>query len=367
MSSQSIPKTVRNVKLSIVLDIGSSYTKCGFSGTSRPICIIPSAFHSQAANKVIYIENIISKYEPFYYHLLKEFISVLYLRYLHVKSNEKKVTIVENMFMSKLLRDALAKIFFTVFDVPGLNFLPCLLSSFYVLGNQSALILDCAHTHISAIAVYEHVPIISSFTFTNNSCRSVNKFILKELRKCNDLEDVTISESDLDKIRTKFCILMDENDEDDSITETEFLSSEGNKLSISKIIRKQAFIQLLDSSEGSIITLIDKVLQKVPITFRHIIANKLYFTGGLVHQDQFVPIVMQKLRKHLQLNGSNLSRHLSYYNTPLGKPNYHAWLGGSIASSLPSDLYKDIEMTKQEYMSVKTVPMRYDWLHSQFE
>jgi actin-related protein len=115
-------------KPAVILDIGHSYTKCGFAGEPSPICIIKSELLKNG--KPV---NIFSSRESLKQNLI-EFFYRIYYKILNINARERRVIIVESILNPINYRKMLAEILFKTFQVLSLTFLPIHLAALYTLG-----------------------------------------------------------------------------------------------------------------------------------------------------------------------------------------------------------------------------------------
>jgi actin-related protein 10 len=117
----------------VVLDIGTSYTKCGFANEPSPICIIKSEIVKD--DKAV---NIFQSRESLKENLI-EFLYRIYYKVLNINARERRIIIVESILSPIYYRKLLAEILFKTFQVLSVTFLPTHLAALFALGSLKVL------------------------------------------------------------------------------------------------------------------------------------------------------------------------------------------------------------------------------------
>ncbi|CAH2243836.1 jg15138 [Pararge aegeria aegeria] len=104
-------------KQAVVLDLGTDYTKFGFTGEAAPRCIIPSEYWCAAErrHKRVYDYKDVEELYDNLVHMLH----ILYFRHVLVNPKERKVVVVESLFTPTQFRETLAKVLFLHYEVSG--------------------------------------------------------------------------------------------------------------------------------------------------------------------------------------------------------------------------------------------------------
>ncbi|CAH0677587.1 unnamed protein product [Spodoptera exigua] len=104
-------------KQAVVLDLGTDYTKFGFTGEAAPRCIVRSEFWCPATRRVRRLHDYSSAAEL--YDNLVHMLHQLYFRHVLVNPKERKVVVVESLLTPTLFRETLAKVLFIHYEVSG--------------------------------------------------------------------------------------------------------------------------------------------------------------------------------------------------------------------------------------------------------
>ncbi|GFR07102.1 actin-related protein 10, partial [Trichonephila clavata] len=148
-------------KHSVILDIGTAYTKIGFAREVGPRFIIPTEVVHPITGKVVRIWNYQTEDDLFI--VLKEFIHRLYFKYLAVNPKDRRVVIVESVLCPTLFRNTLAEVLFMHFEIPSLVYVPSHLMALFTLGISSALVMDVGYSETVVLPIYCGVPILNTY------------------------------------------------------------------------------------------------------------------------------------------------------------------------------------------------------------
>ena len=153
-------------KHAVVLDIGTSLTKCGYAGEMSPRlvknslmkleldidhyhirCIVPSQVKGKSLHSISTSSEL--------YSALVDFVHHLYFKWLLVNPKDRRVVIVENVLGPTMFRETLAKVLFRHYEVSSVLFVPSHLVCLFSLGVRTGLVVDCGHKETTAIPVSE--------------------------------------------------------------------------------------------------------------------------------------------------------------------------------------------------------------------
>ena len=146
-------------KHAVVLDIGTSLTKCGYAGEMSPRlvktrllhltiitrCIVPSQVKGKSLHSISTSSEL--------YSALVDFVHHLYFKWLLVNPKDRRVVIVENVLGPTMFRETLAKVLFRHYEVSSVLFVPSHLVCLFSLGVRTGLVVDCGHKETTAIPV----------------------------------------------------------------------------------------------------------------------------------------------------------------------------------------------------------------------
>ncbi|CAO3573121.1 unnamed protein product [Mortierella alpina] len=227
----SFKTSIYGIEERIVLDIGSCYLKCGFSGESRPRHFI-SMFLSEDAlddyqgrnparqqhlghecseicnertnntcresNPLEYAElyeldmmrnNSRGQTEQERLQILEERLSEylydVYFKYLLTDPKQRKVIICESPLAPLALKQTIAKVLFEKLQVPSVSFTPSHLLALLTTGIATGLVIDCGHLETSALPIYAFRPMTPFIRTTPRAGKFLSAHLKQLLReKC---------------------------------------------------------------------------------------------------------------------------------------------------------------------------------------
>ncbi|GAA5801446.1 actin family [Helicostylum pulchrum] len=173
----------------VVLDIGSLYIKCGFSGESSPRHSVPTwsyLGHSRDADgEVIRVNGELGEL----YHLdimakgnltqieerLKKLLHDIYFRLLLTDPKSRKVIICESPLAPVVLKQMIARLLFDYFQVPSISFVPIHLMALLTTGLTTGLVIDVGNLETSVLPIYVSRPLIPYISTTQLAGFSITK------------------------------------------------------------------------------------------------------------------------------------------------------------------------------------------------
>ncbi|KAJ8708964.1 hypothetical protein PYW07_008790 [Mythimna separata] len=138
-------------KQAVVLDLGTDYTKFGFTGEAAPRCIVRSEFWCPAARRYRRVHDYASPDEL--YDNLVHMLHLLYFRHVLVNPKERKVLVVESLLTPTLFRETLAKVLFTHYEVSGVIWADSGRLCALTLGTPVALVVSIGAKEAEVCAV----------------------------------------------------------------------------------------------------------------------------------------------------------------------------------------------------------------------
>ncbi|XP_013149279.1 PREDICTED: actin-related protein 10 [Papilio polytes] len=102
-------------KQAVVLDLGTDYTKFGFTGEPAPRCIVRSEFWCEAERRYKRLHDYRTPQEL--YDNLVHMLHLLYFRHVLVNPKERRVVVVESLLTPTIFRETLAKVLFIHYEV----------------------------------------------------------------------------------------------------------------------------------------------------------------------------------------------------------------------------------------------------------
>lgn len=369
-------------KVAVILDIGESYTKCGFASEVSPRHIIPSSVKRNINGKVSVetvaphdVNNISSEH---LYGVLRDFLQFIYFRYLLVNPKERRVVICESVLWPTKFRETLAKVLFHHFEVPSVLFAPSHLMSLFTLGIQTGLVMECGFAETSVLPIFDGVPMINSIQFLPLGAKTIHVHLKSQLMEKGLVHIGTgikplssmldeLPQKVLEDIKVQTCfvgpkISVPENETrpPSMVHSVDYPLDGGKLLRVEGQIREQAYDGLFDGDEEekSVATLLLDAIINSPIDTRKPLAESIVLIGGTVMAPGFKHRLLQELHSLLQSTKyqNRLSiQTLKLHDAPV-KANCVAWLGSSIFGSL--EILADRSVSRSDYIQEPLIP---DW------
>ncbi|RUS20977.1 hypothetical protein BC937DRAFT_93948 [Endogone sp. FLAS-F59071] len=179
----------------IVLDIGSLYIKCGFSGEPRPRHIIPVFASGQKSRSSegegyrvagefaeLFELDVMSNTQALQYleDRLTQILHDIYFRYLLTDPKQRKIIICESPLAPVCVKQVVAKVLFQNFQVPSISWAPLHLLALLTTGLTTGLVVDCGNLETTVLPIYAARPLTPFIRTTPLAGRSLTAR-LKEL------------------------------------------------------------------------------------------------------------------------------------------------------------------------------------------
>lgn len=405
-------------KPAIVIDIGFAYTKCGFAGETGPHSIIPTKiFQSKIltnqedkSKKSIYDYKSLIKREKkaiapitnpttestskvdenndevdYLKEILNEFLYRIYYKILNANSRERKIVVVESVFVTEQFRNTLAHVLFKSFQAISVVFVPSHVASLYTLAISTGLVIDLGYTDCEILPIAEGVPMIGLVDFVDLGAKRIHDHIRDVIKKhafvtfgnvkqpFHSLEtQPELNEEIIEDIKLRCCFVTNFsrarmiNDELKSKNITSY--DDYNKLDfkfapdceynlLNNIVLnipgylRETLFELMFKQEccQTIANLILDTILKCPIDLRVEMTSNIVLTGGTCMLNGFKNRLVDEL--NFLINQSDANQYgkdylndLPYkklrFHAPPCHENYTTWLGGSIFGALETlDLY----------------------------
>ncbi|KAN0024910.1 hypothetical protein ACTFIV_009319 [Dictyostelium citrinum] len=402
-------------KSSIVLEIGGRYTKCGYSPESSPRFIIPtnllplniSTYLSGGAsfdnfkkeitsdNEAIITTNQIPNQLPTQSQLKESlfiFFKTIFLNYLLCKSDERKIIIVENIFLPRLFRESMVSVLFEQYRVPLIVFINPTASLIPTL-RTTALLIDSGFSETRVLPIYEGVGILKAYKSISLGSESlinqlkqylqsnITNGIIIDNQTNQPITDSVISNQLLnDKIlnsiqllediitRCCFCSFKNNNNNNIEINNINYRISKEYSILIDGNNIRKGLVDILykdvnnnnkddeeNLEEGNIATTILNTLLKCEHDQRKPLSHNILLLGGTTMLPGFKKRLVLELHKQLKNENSicrkelhGLIGHFQFINHPF-ENNYLSWLGGSILATALEHVHSKI--TLESYLN----------------
>ncbi|XP_067938840.1 actin-related protein 10-like isoform X2 [Watersipora subatra] len=347
-------------KPSVVLDIGTAFTKAGYAGDDKPICIVRSKLDDVKGEQ--WLKDIQCPQEL--RRALRKFLRIIYLRHLLVSMGDRSVIVCEQLLCPRSWKDALAHVLLIDYEVPAVVFAPRHLLSLYTLGITTGLVVHSGHSETLILPIYE-----------NMLSETGRVDVRGELQPIEDIKNVVTREQ-LEDIKVRTCFVT-RFDRAQSLRAAD--QADGNKSAVPSVgsdilypltgnmvlhipgrLRETACEQLFDSenSEHNLACLVlDSILQ-CPIDSRRKLAGNIVLIGGNTMLPGFKHRLQQELKslcKQPQYADRMVIDDFAFHKTVT--ENYAAWLGGAIFGA--SGRLDQYSVTRDEFEALNyAVP---DW------
>lgn len=184
----------------VVLDIGSRYSKFGFSGEPRPRAIVPSVSFSQPSTSYLRFDTCSGKSDPYrnddtlwdldfercaddqlrrgkralVLAQLTQLLRKAYTQHLMVDPKQRKVLVVENPLLPNSIKELICKVLFNNLQVPSVSFVPAPLLSMLAVGRITGLVLEVGYLETTLVPVYYGRPMESHLASSPRAGKRLN-------------------------------------------------------------------------------------------------------------------------------------------------------------------------------------------------
>ncbi|SPC64082.1 related to ACT1 - Actin [Ustilago sp. UG-2017b] len=183
----------------VILDIGSRYSKFGFSGEPRPRAIVPSVAFAQPSTSYLRLDASSSD-DPYATGdtlwdldfercrddqlrrgkralLLAQLTQLLrnaFTQHLMVDPKQRKVLVVENPMLPTSVKEMICKVLFDNLQVPSVSFVPAPLLSLLAVGRITGLVLEVGYLETTLMPVYYGRPLTSHTVSSSRAGKRLN-------------------------------------------------------------------------------------------------------------------------------------------------------------------------------------------------
>ncbi|KPJ10690.1 Actin-related protein 10 [Papilio machaon] len=325
-------------KQAVVLDLGTDYTKFGFTGEAAPRCIVRSEFWCQAERRYKRLYDYRTPQEL--YDNLVHMLHLLYFRHVLVNPKERRVVVVESLLTPTLFRETLAKVLFIHYEVSGALWVDSGRASALTLAAPVVLVVSIGARDAEVTAVVHGCPVLRALQSQPLGARAVNAELARLLDEDNGRE-LHLSDDVLDDIKVRACFVPGreaalrwaERGVPADVRETR----RGADVLVSRRARALA-AEPLFARDHDLASLPDIVLQCImqcPIDARRSLAGSVLVTGGGAALPGLRARLAQELR-HLadQPPYKERLRELEFkFHSAPAHENSVAWVGGALCGA----------------------------------
>ncbi|SJX65902.1 related to ACT1-Actin [Sporisorium reilianum f. sp. reilianum] len=184
----------------IVLDIGSRYSKFGFSGEPRPRAIVRSVSFAQPSTSYLRLDASSASSERYsmgetlwdldfercvddqlrrgrralVLAQLTQLLRNAFTQHLMVDPKQRKVLVVENPMLPNSIKDMICTVLFNNLQVPSVSFVPAPLLSLLAVGRITGFVLEVGYLESTLMPVYYGRPLTSHTVSTTRAGKRLN-------------------------------------------------------------------------------------------------------------------------------------------------------------------------------------------------
>ncbi|CAO1442082.1 unnamed protein product [Diamesa serratosioi] len=353
-------ETVFQEKSAIVLEIGSAYTKLGFCGESYPRFILPTEID----------EALEGKQESSLYDQTVAFFTKIFFKNILVSPKDRKISIVESVLTPTSTRECIAKVLFYHFEVSSVLFIPAHLVALSTLAIDTAVVVDIGFKEATVIPVYCGVQVLNAWQAQPLAAEAVHDEIKANLI-LNGVSEEILTERIIEDIKVRTCFVTNlkrslayKNSESlQPCPDVEYPIDGSEVIKIPGLLREVANEVLFPEDNdrlGLPYIILDSIL-KCPLDTRKELAENILLIGGTSSTAGIVARLKGELLKLINSDyykDKLFIQNIKFHTAP-SKPNFTAWLGGSIYSA--TDVIISSSVTREVYLKTGKIP---DWVNS---
>lgn len=280
---------------------------------------------------------------------------------------DRKISIVESVLTPTAVRESIAKVLFYHFEVSSVLFLPAHLVAISTLAVDTAVVVDLGFKEASVIPVYSGVQVLNSWQAQPLGAEAVHDEIKANLI-LNGVKEEILSDRVIEDIKVRTCfvtkqsraVAFKKNEPLQPCPDVEFPVDGVDVIKVPGLLREIAFEVLFPEDNdrlGLPFIILDAILS-CPVDTRKQLAENILLIGGTAS----APGITARLKAELLklLNSDYYKNRLFLqevkFHTAPSKPNFTAWLGGSIYSS--TDVTSNA-ISRETYLKSSKIP---DWI-----
>ncbi|CAI5449874.1 unnamed protein product [Caenorhabditis angaria] len=368
--SQAI-SSIDNGKSAVIIELGTKFTKLGSAGETTPRAILRTEYINENGVKIdaneIFALNDRKKAaeKPVEYHenIISQFFKFLFLKAL--APTDRPFIIVESVFMSIDMRNAITKTVLEKLRAKSIMFMPTHICSTFAFNSSKALVIDIGHSECVAMPVIEGVTMLSEFESAhlisgkiieqrcrellkehgqideiNGERRGLNDTDFEEIDSNNLIETIAINSICIGKERAQIW-------KSGKIPEKELLKEHvfamnGKNLIIPPIVLETPLEIFFDASlntqsfDKTLPQMLFSIVEKCPIDLRKSLLSNIILIGGVSTICGLKSRIKEELIEICQNAQKKYAEDVRFYQFSKLKnyPLFGAWLGASLLGSL---------------------------------
>lgn len=280
---------------------------------------------------------------------------------------DRKISIVESVLTPTTIRECVAKVLFFHFEVASVLFLPTHLVAISTLAVETAVVVDIGYKETTVIPVYSGVQVLNSWQAQPLGAEAVHEEIKSNLI-LNGVKEEILSDRVIEDIKVRTCFVtkhsraaaLKSNEKLQPCPDVEYPIDGYDVIKVSGLLREIAFEVLFPEDNdhlGLPYIILDAIL-KCPVDTRKALAENILLIGGTASALGITARLKAELMKLINSDYYKdrlFIQDIKFHSAP-SKPNFTAWLGGSIYSS--TDLITN-SITRESYLKTSKIP---DWI-----
>eukprot|EP01069_Polyplicarium_translucidae_P002553 Polyplicarium_translucidae@DN2064_c0_g1_i1.p1 len=341
-------------KRPVVIEPGAVLTKVGLGGQSYPVFFKARIFQSQPWKSGT--DEWIAELEA----LLRE----VFFCILCVSPEKRPVVIVEQLYLARPVRNAIATILFEQLRVPAIYFVPSLVTSLFLTmprGVSSGVVVDVGFTESRCMATCFSAPLYMTHCSTDRAGEAICKHLEAGLRASEHSSELgALSEDDLAEIRAKCCYVkhsLPDGRAVEAFEDAAVTLADQRRITVSAALRWGASEVLFDDSVASptVVETLMECLRKTPVDARGIVVQNIVVCGGCAEAPGFDSRFAGEFAKALESSEfSSLAKRARFLRSPV-TPCIRQWTGAAVAAHL----VQQQRVSRAEHLQGRALP---DWL-----
>ncbi|XP_050664464.1 actin-related protein 10 [Leptidea sinapis] len=326
-------------KQAVVLDLGTDYTKFGFTSEAAPRCIIPSQYWCPSERRHKRVHDYSSTEEL--YDNLVHMLHLLYFRHALVNPKERKVVVVESLLTTTQFRETLAKVLYVHYEVSGVTWWDSARLVAITLGAPIVLVVDIGAVNVEVVPVVHGLVVLHAMESEPLGTSAVHRELARLLQEEHGPE-LVLEPAELEDITVRACFVPSRTLAErlsggrETVRDVMYPRAAG-ALRVSGEVRAAVANVLWerDHEQCSLPDLVLRALRRSPVDVRRALAASVCVVGGGASLPGLRARLSQELTHLLtqppykdSLNIEEMRFHV------LACPgNIAAWTGGSVAGA----------------------------------
>lgn len=337
--------------LPIVIDNGSHMLKVGFGGYANPVCGVPAvcgvvrtAFQAASlkprslylGSEAIDRRGILTLSYPIdngtisnWDHLLSLW-EYTVIQALKVIPQQHAVLLTEPPNSDAETRGKMAQLIFDHFEPPALFIAPQPMLSMFATGSTTALVVDIGEAGVRCVPVWRGQLFREATRVSTVGGRTLSTYLQRLLTECDfDLRHYSINASITSQVKETMSVVF-EDSSNTNLPNKAYVLPDGKEVQIGNQRGRlcEALFSPSDVGDSSLglHTLISQAIDAVPKEVQADLLNNIVVVGGTAA----IPGMARRITKELEK--LSLSCKVSVPDSP----NFAAWRGGSVLTSLSS-------------------------------